>query len=522
MTFWLVMITFFISIVYYTLYPRTDKVTLEQPIGEAAVVSLVSMHQGAKNYALQRMQGANYEPSYKGAAADFRPFPVTMVQKMRPTRGFSDANLTSDATLADGNDGSHFVSVFACVDPDRNDRLAGDCVRASDKYIVTYGFQQDGWSERVRQKEYWRTAISTLTHNSNECGTLIRRDDLSTSATEYAVDTPHAAGETIDKTVNGVEESYIRLRQIVPPAITNKMAELVGAENLPDMLICLTKWRVPYVQDGLVLHLDAVNNNGNGHKTEGVNWVNLGINTATATVQGSAAWTNGGLTLSGGTDNYVTTTMKPGNLGNAFTVSATVRFADEAAIKKGGLWGTLGGLVGGLPDTENKVLKFGLADAPDSMLAVPFDKFNVAGNLTRPVQVTYVVQLSETDGSAWHAVFVDDKQIAHGTLGSTTTAADLSGAVLEFGRVPANGATTTFKGTLYSVKVYNRLLATQGAKKVLGVDETTGEEVYKDTGQKIITDKRDVHQNFIWDKRRYGVGASVTGARVNETVQSDD
>ncbi len=522
MTFWLVMVTLFISIVYYSLYPRTDKVSLEQPIGEAAVVTLVSMHQGAKNYALQRMLGADYDPSYKGASQAFRPFPVTMVQKMRPTRGLNEANLTSDATLSDGEDGSHFVSVFACVNPDRNDQLVDDCIRASDKYIVTYGFQQDGWSERVRQKEYWRTAISNLTYNSNECGTLIRRDDLSTSATEYAVDTPHAASETIDKTIDGVEQTFVQLHQIVPPAITDEMAKLLGGhDNLPDMLICLTKWRLPYEQDGLVLHLDGINNNGSGHKTLGTNWVNLGINTAdTATVHGDAVWEKGGLMMDG--NNYVTTTMRQEELGNAFTISAVVRFSNEDSIKRGGLWGVgnLGRyrLIGGEADEENKVLRFGIRDTDNpglsgTMLEVPFDKFRLAGNVTTPVQVTYVAQLSSSPGAAWHALFVDDKQIAHQSLNLTATAGDLGTAPLEFGRV---NAASTLLGTLYNVKVYDRSLATQGCKKELKPNES-GEEVYECTTQNIITDKRKIHNNFIWDKRRFGVGAALpSGIRAGE------
>lgn len=542
MTFWLIMITFFISVFYYSLSPRTDKVNVEQPIGEAAVVSLVSQHQGAKNYTLQRMQGADYNPSYTGSESAWRAYPKDMVLKMRPFRGLKGANSTSDTTLKYGTDATTFVSVFACINPDRSDQLADNCTRESDKYLVTYGFQQDGWSETVKRKEYWRTAISKLTYNSNECGTLIRRDDLATPSVEYAVDTPYATTKEVNKTENGVEKTTRELKQTVPPAITNKMADMMGDEALPDMLFCLTKWRRPYEQSGLVLHLDAVNNSGSGHKEKGSHWVNLGIDSAySGQIHGNPVWSRGGLTLDGVGD-YVSTRMTQRELGGGFTITAVVRFADQSAIENGSLWGaaTQGDrprFVGGAPDKEAKVLKFGLSDAPDSMIRVPFDRFRVAGDLTRPVQLTYVVSMSASLGGAWHALYIDNEKVPCSkgegenqacSLGSRTTASDMADRTLDFGRV--NGANSGFRGTFYNLKVYDRPLARTGCHMQLKKDENgqvvkdaNGVEVYECASGYSIVDKQPIYQNYLWDRRRFGVGGGVSGGvRLNENITPDE
>lgn len=538
MTFWLIMVTFFISIIYYSLSPRTDKITLEQPIGEAAVVSLVSQHQGAKNYSLQRMQGTDYIPSYAGSEPAWRAYPQNVILKMRPFKGLSSSNITSDTTLKYGTDASKFVSVFACVNSDRPDQLAGDCTRKSDKYLVTYGFQQDGWSENVKQKEYWRTAISNLTYNSNECGTLIRRDDLSTASVEYAVDTPYATTKEVNKTENGVEKTIRELKQTVPPAITNKMADMMGDEALPDMLFCLTKWRLPYEQSGLVLHLDAVNNSGSGHKTKGSHWVNLGIDSSySGQIHGNPLWAHGGLSLDG-TIDYVSSSLSQRELGSGFTITAVVRFADQSAIETGSLWGaaTEGDrprIVGGEPDKEAKVLKFGLSDAPNSMIRVPFDRFRVAGDLTRPVQLTYVVSMSATPGGGWHVLYVDNEKVACAngegvnqacSLGTRATASDMADRSLDFGRI--NGSNSGFRGVFYNLKVYDRPLARTGCHMQLKKDENgvvvkddAGVEVYECASGYSIVDKQPIYQNYLWDRRRFGVGGGLSGGvRLNENI----
>lgn len=504
MTFWLVMLTFFASVFFYALYPRDDKVALEKPIGEGAVASFIQQHQAAKNYMIQEMSPP---PAESGGSNAFRVFPKANLIKLLPNKRLTQQNIGSDAALTneDSSAGESFVSVLACVDPTDTTKLADTCDDLSLKYTITYGYQQGWWSQTVQTKEYWRTNISKLTYNSPECGTLIEADAIGNL---YAVDQPHASLESV---VTDTGSSKVQLAQTVPQAITSHLQS--KGVDLEDILFCITRYKTPYDQNGLIIHLDSINNTGYGHITSPQVFTNLGTSTAyngllkgSFTFQGpleenGANWLGGGLYLDG-SNAYVDTTFPQSELTDVFTIAAVVKFENALAFKKGALWGGAGTtkpyLVGGAPDASGTALEFGFSTG--NRLSAPMSLFQDKAGRFKTVSVVYVAHLSRTAGESWHVLLIDNQVVDASDLNLTITASDLSEKPIEVGRINEGGE--TFQGNLFNFKIYTQALATYACTKK--IDEA-GNVVC--TGSKNVLDKRRAYQNFLIDRRRFGVGS---------------
>lgn len=95
-----------------------------------------------------------------------------------------------------------------------------------------------------------------------------------------------------------------------------------------------------YVQNGLLLHYDVINNTGEGHSNTTTTWRDLSPNHYDATLNNfdstANSWKNKEIVLDG-TDDWISTPLKQSELGNSFTITAVCRADDISNYR--GLWG---------------------------------------------------------------------------------------------------------------------------------------------------------------------------------------
>ena len=94
-----------------------------------------------------------------------------------------------------------------------------------------------------------------------------------------------------------------------------------------------------YVNSGLILHYDGIDNTGNGHDSSSTIWKDLSGNNndGTLTSFASPSWDNKGLTFNG-TSDYIVTNLNPKEeLGENFTISANFKITDTSNYR--GVWG---------------------------------------------------------------------------------------------------------------------------------------------------------------------------------------
>ena len=80
-----------------------------------------------------------------------------------------------------------------------------------------------------------------------------------------------------------------------------------------------------YVEDGLIAHLDGINNTGNGHSTEITTWKDLSNNGNDATLYNKPTWSNNSLTFDGIDDYGVLTNTANQEFPNGLTLETRVK-----------------------------------------------------------------------------------------------------------------------------------------------------------------------------------------------------
>ena len=82
--------------------------------------------------------------------------------------------------------------------------------------------------------------------------------------------------------------------------------------------------KLEYIQNGLLLHLDSINNTGNGHSNTATIWTDISGNGNNGTLHGGLTWNSDNLSFDGVNGSYVSTPLVLSALGNQFTITTRV------------------------------------------------------------------------------------------------------------------------------------------------------------------------------------------------------
>lgn len=101
-----------------------------------------------------------------------------------------------------------------------------------------------------------------------------------------------------------------------------------------------------YVKNGLIVHLDAINNTGNGHSNEITTWNDLSGNNNHAILYNNPTWNNNSITFDGLTNYARIETTKNLSFGNGLTVEARIKVLSSKGTNISGNIDFLGNLEG--------------------------------------------------------------------------------------------------------------------------------------------------------------------------------
>ena len=218
-----------------------------------------------------------------------------------------------------------------------------------------------------------------------------------------------------------------------------------------------------YVKNGLILHLDGINNTGSGHSNTSTIWKDLSGNNNNGTIKG-ASWLNDGLYFDG-IDDWVP--IKELNY-NQFTLEAVFETKDVLNYEYQYIICNLE--VGGYGialDAGNKNL-FGISyntNIVDYELLLSQNDINL--NLKNTLTYT-------NDGKE-HKLYLNGNLINSKVDENRVLGFPNDNTIMALGTNP-KGATNvgleSFNGTIYSARMYNRVLTEQEVKNNYEIDKS--------------------------------------------------
>lgn len=258
MLFWSFILAFVLGILYYNLYPWSNMVEVrDKPLAESAIIGFVNSHQSAKNalYHFEEdsegnrvivLDYVNQMPLVSASKPETDQSGLYLFDPQNPdllSDKFGHINQTLRNSALIGQPRSRLKDVHsfvACIKVNVNEitnvvtkELTFDCDNdITQNYVVTYMDQPLWWSEDVRKKELWRSAILRRTKGSDECGVLYPR----LSAGHAAI----TGLSRFDKDSEYVLDNSQRYIVSIPKEITATMKTNFGGAALDDLLFCIT------------------------------------------------------------------------------------------------------------------------------------------------------------------------------------------------------------------------------------------------------------------------------------------
>ena len=218
-----------------------------------------------------------------------------------------------------------------------------------------------------------------------------------------------------------------------------------------------------YVKNGLILHLDGINNTGNGHSNTSTIWKDLSGNNNNGTVTG-ATWGNTGLSFDG-IDDWVP--IKELNY-NQFTLEAVFEPKDVLNYEYQYIICNLE--VGGYGialNTGNKNL-FGISYNTN---IVDYELLLSQNDINLNVKNT----LTYTNDGKEHKLYLNGNLINSKVDGNRVLGFPNDNTIMALGTNPSgstNVGLESFNGTIYSARMYNRVLTEQEVKNNYEIDKS--------------------------------------------------
>ncbi len=218
-----------------------------------------------------------------------------------------------------------------------------------------------------------------------------------------------------------------------------------------------------YVKNGLILHLDGINNTGSGHSNTSTIWKDLSGNNNNGTVTG-ATWGNTGLSFDG-IDDWVP--IKELNY-NQFTLEAVFEPKDVLNYEYQYIICNLE--VGGYGialNTGNKNL-FGISYNTN---IVDYELLLSQNDINLNVKNT----LTYTNDGKEHKLYLNGNLINSKVDENRVLGFPNDNTIMALGTNPSgstNVGLESFNGTIYSARMYNRVLTEQEVKNNYEIDKS--------------------------------------------------
>ena len=495
MIFWTTVLTFIIGIMITMLFPRSDRINVQElPISEAYVASFVAQHQMARDYSeiisftlpyITPIIGdgnpsgdARYVHVFKdefdapdtGFMPDIMPFAAA--KKTFPTEDFTSAIICLDAvdkkvtsTITDGEtEQTTETPVYGNV-------VSCKTQAQTFKYTLTYGllFPQNQYQHNLfktrldtdkntqntalqKNMFVWEKALANRTKGDPDCGFITLSSD------NKAAFISSADGE----------------KRKIPFNIYQTYKSYIEANDIYQPVFCITPIHDPYVTEGLIVHLDSLMNGKNNtgapihQELKGNGWLNV-VNQNSINFTGSSETTSWNpdddMALALQNDNDIQIPISSGSqnlLGAEFSLSFIVQFnkyVTESTTGKRPLFGA-----------KNKTYPYVSAMYENGILTVTVFKAPnvVLGKLNASIPYN-ISAISYVIAPNFHHLFVNGKLEASQVFSGGQIFTGLTDPTLTIGS-SGNDTTSKLNADLFNVKVYNRALNQDEIDKNLKTD----------------------------------------------------
>ena len=213
-----------------------------------------------------------------------------------------------------------------------------------------------------------------------------------------------------------------------------------------------------YVEDGLILHYDAINNTGVGHSETTTTWKDLSgnDNDGTLTSFTTTGWKGTGLRFDG-TSSYINTALIPSQeLGGSITISTNLTMDDTNNYR--GVWGFHEGNITGIVlQCEDGRLDAAYGNGADWQRCY----YTSANNLINAQTTITVVYRQGQDTT----IYINGQK----AISSNTTGNIIHGGQFWLGK-GYEAPERYFKGVINNLLVYNRALSDSEILEIYQID----------------------------------------------------
>ncbi len=483
MIFWTTVLTFIIGLMVTMLFPRTDRVNVEElPVSEAYVASFVAQHQFARDYAdqialtlpyIQPISGSDIQPisgsdelSDKDKAAYIHIFkdefdnlengympkmmPDDVSRKTFPTDGSYTSAIVCmdglDKTVSSGETKKNvYGNVVSCKTPIQ-----------TFKYVLTYGalfpqnqVQHNLYKTRLdtsvdeneiqRNRILWEKALAKRTKGDPDCGYIGIESKL-----------PYIFS------VDGQKRRIpLKLYEVF------KLNEYFPDDSTYDYqpIFCITPVNSPYIADGLMYHFDSTMNNKNEHGApihddKKTGWLDIISQTEVPFIDSTAEsiWNpNKEVPLAMASDIYIRLDSSNGkeSLNREFTLSFVAQFDQHDP----------NGSEAPLFSTNTGSFPYILAKYKSGQLTVSI--YQAADKKIGEIQtiIPYsITAISYVIGPRFHHLFVNGKKVASETFANDIYFSGISSSPSIFIGASPHNSTNKINADMYNIKIYNRAL----------------------------------------------------------------
>lgn len=246
--------------------------------------------------------------------------------------------------------------------------------------------------------------------------------------------------------------SSSKMKTQIETSMTVKQSYEVDNQRADEIYNSLVKDDSPqYVSNGLVLHYDAINNTRSGHSSSTTTWEDLSGNGNDGTITGGI-WTDNSLNFTSSNTTYGIRTNKnfPIDFNNTFNI--VFKLTNVSSVEP---------LFGSRTSSSDGFMLFNY----NSTNALNLDtkgsgtRINLGNRLSANTNYDVTVTFSGTTANLY----------VNGQLAGTKTFTDAS-LNMPLSIFTA-GAQSNAKGSIYSVKVYNRALSTAEIQQNYNIDK---------------------------------------------------
>ena len=361
MFYWATVLTFILAIMISMLYPRPDRVKIEElPISESYISSFLVQHQVARDYldsisfilpymsqssGLDVGSGSQDEKNIHVLKDNFN---WNIMPTILPEDGFNGIsyNLYPDGTkkrYETADEAYGFTSAVAClsrIDKNKGDTWEyGNIINCQDeaqkgaasfKYLITYGllFQdldipsdKNLYREHAPDQLLWEKALFSRSKGSPDCGYIqLGSNDASLENNQAYIFNLNGKSRKIPYKLYQLYKNYL------------------NGNNSNQPIFCITPINTPYILNGLIHHYDASMNNFTDseptHIDTKTTWTNIVTQnniSVTTTETDSPVWNSeGGTYLMMRGKDYLSIPVKgtfaTTSLEDTFTLSFVIRF----------------------------------------------------------------------------------------------------------------------------------------------------------------------------------------------------